>query len=158
MRGESNMQPDMQRPVMEHDYTFVRHGRSRRTFAVLVAIYAICAAAIVWIDAAWWIATILTLPTIPAILDLWVNPKFGVHLTPTRLDWHTGARQGSIALDEIDHIRFDTRWDFSVRVTVILNDAKRVRLPYQSLPPHTRFESELQARGVPVKRFHFVIF
>ncbi|MFT4962106.1 MAG: hypothetical protein ACI92Z_003202, partial [Paracoccaceae bacterium] len=107
--------------------------------------------------AAWWLMAIFMLLTIPAVLDLWRNPKSGLELTQTKLIWFTGRRQGSLNFSEIDRMRFDTRWDFSVRVTAILNTKKRLRLAYESLPPHHQFEAELQARGVTVVRHHFVV-
>ena len=63
-----------------------------------------------------------------------------------------------VPLSEIDHIRLDTRWDFSVRATVLLTNGKRLRLPYEALPPHRSFEAALQARGIRVERHHFNVF
>ncbi len=142
---------------MAINYSFSRQGRTRRTAVVVIAVYASCIAAIALLDAAWWLMSIISLLTIPALMDLWFNPKSGLELTQTELNWFTGRRKGSLKFAEIDTMRFDTRWDLSVRVTAILSDKKRVRLPYESLPPHRRFELELQAKDVRVNRHHFVV-
>lgn len=137
---------------------FNRHGRTLRTGAVLIAIYGVLLAAIIVVDAAWWLMAALALLTLPALWDMWRDPSAGVRLGETRLDWHTGRRSGTLELHEIDHMRFDTRWDFSVRVTAVLAGDKRIRLPYEALPPHRAFEAEFVARGVRVERHHFTIF
>lgn len=142
---------------MRAPYSFSRQGRTWKTALIVAAIYGACISAIVLIDAAWWLMSVFSLMTIPALLDLWFNPKSGLDLTQTALNWSTGRRQGTLNFSEINSMRFDTRLDFSVRVTAILHNKKQVRLPYESLPPHGIFETELQARDVKVGRHHFVV-
>ena len=139
-------------------FCFTRQGRDQRTVAILIVVYSVLLAAVLLVDAAWWLMAALALPTLPALWDLYTDPSAGVQLDQTRLDWHTGRYNGTLLLTEIDHIRFDTRWVFSVRVTAMLGDNKRVRLPYDALPPHHAFESALSAQGVRVVRHHFVKF
>jgi len=143
---------------MDGPFVFARSGRSWRTALILVAIYAVLLAAIALVDAAWWLMALLALLTLPALADLWRNPGAGVTLDVRRLIWHSGARTATLPLDEIDHMRFDTRFDLSVRVTAILTNTNRLRLPDESLPPHKTFEAELNARDIRVERHHFVVF
>jgi len=143
---------------VEQDLVFVRHGRSPRLVAVLILVYAMLIAGIILIDAAWWLMATLALLTLPALWDLWRDPSAGVRLGADRLEWHTGRRHATLELQEIKHMRFDTRWDFSVRVTAVLNNGKRARLPYEALPPHQIFEKSLVAHGVTVQRHHFTVF
>lgn len=138
--------------------TFTRRGRDRRVLAVVIGIYGVLLAAIILVDAAWWLMAALALLTLPALWDLWRDPSAGIRLDDTRLDWHSGRRSGTLELREIDHMRFDTRLDFSVRVTAVLKNDKRIRLPYEALPPHRAFEAGFDARGIAVKRHHFTIF
>jgi len=105
----------------------------------------------------WWLMATLALLTLPALWDLWRDPSTGLRLDDTRLEWHSGRRSGTLDLSEIDHMRFDTRWDFSVRVTAMLDNNKRVRLPYEALPPHRALEAAFSARGLRVERHHFSI-
>jgi hypothetical protein len=81
-----------------------------------------------------------------------------VRLSKDHLEWYTGTRKGALELAEIDYMRFDTRFDFSVRVTAILTNGKRIRLPDEAMPAHKTFEAELTARGIRVDRHHFVVF
>jgi hypothetical protein len=142
---------------MEAHYSFARQGRSRRTAMIVVAVNAACVAMIVLLEAAWWLMALVSLLTIPAVLDLWFNPRSGLELNQTQLTWFTGRRKGQVHLSEIDVMRFDTRWDLSVRVTAKLRDKTKVRLPYEALPPHRLFETELQRRDITVERHHFVV-
>lgn len=143
---------------MAKDFVFLRQGRSRRMMAVLILVYATLAGLIIMVDAAWWVIGLLAIPTLPALWDLWRNPSAGVQLGETKLAWHSGRRSGAIDLAEIDHMRFDTRWDFSVRVSAVLKGGKRVHLPFESTPPHRDFETAFQDRGIQVKRNHFSFF
>jgi hypothetical protein len=86
------------------------------------------------------------------------NPSAGLTLGPAHLEWHTGRREARVPLDDIATARFDTRLDFSVRVTLTFRDGKSLRLPQESMPPHRAFEEALQTRGVKTERHHFVVF
>ena len=143
---------------MAGGYAFTREARKLRTAIIVIGIYAALLAAFVLIDAAWWLMALLALPTLPALYDLWRNPSAGVRVSKDRLEWHTGTRNAALELTEIAYMRFDTRFDFSVRVTAILTNNKRVRLPDEALPAHKTFEAELTARGIRVNRHHFVVF
>lgn len=137
---------------------FARQGRTPRLLAILIGVYGVLLAAIIVIDAAWWLVAALALLTLPALWDLWRNPGAGLRLGDGRLDWYSGTHHATLELHDIDHMRFDTRWDFSVRVTAVLGNGKRVRLPDESLPPHQPFEAGLIAHGVAVQRHHFTVF
>lgn len=137
---------------------FSRQGRSPRVAAILVIVYVALLAAVLWLDAAWWLMVALALPTLPALYEIAANPSSGLRLGDDGLHWHSGRRHGDLALTEIDRMRFDTRWDLSVRVTAILTSGKSVRLPHESLPAHRTFEQALVLCGVPVERHHFTVF
>ncbi|SFU07071.1 hypothetical protein [Sedimentitalea nanhaiensis] len=143
---------------MSADFEYTRQGRTSRMAALLTAIYAVLTGAVVLMDAAWWLMAGLALLTLPALWDWYANPSAGVRLTGSHLYWHSGRRHGDLALAQIDHMRFDTRWDFSIRVRAVLTDGKRVHLPFEAIPPHREFEKHLQARGMAVKRSHFAFF
>ena len=140
---------------MSEPFEFVNRGRNRRTVFVLVLIYAALLAAVVFLQAAWWIAVLLALVTLPALWDLWSDRTAGLRLDGDGLHWYAGRRRASMALHEIDHMRFDTRLDFSVRVSAVQADRRRVRLPYEALPPHKALEAAFQGRGIRVERHHF---
>jgi len=142
----------------DEPFVFARRGRSARIFMVLIVIYAALAGAVILVDASPWLMAALALPTLPALWDLYFDPGAGVRLDAERLTWHSRRRRVDLGLDEIDHMRFDTRWDFSVRVSAVLHDGKRLRLPHEALPPHRLFETAFVNLGVTVTRHHFSIF
>lgn len=137
---------------------FRRQGRTGRTAVVVLVIYAGLAAARVWLDAAPWLVALLVLPTLPAVWDLWRNPQAMLMLDSRQLRWSAGQYGGTLDFDAIDHIRFDTRWDLSVRASAVLRSGRKIHLPPQCLPPHRSFEAALLARGVAVERHHFRVF
>jgi hypothetical protein len=42
-------------------------------------------------------------------------------------------------------------------VTIVLRDGRKLRLPYDALPPHKELESELQSRDVRTERNAFTV-
>ncbi len=136
-------------------FRHVNYGRNHRTATIVIAIYFVLIAAVILVDAAWWLMAILAAFTLPALWDLFTNRAAGVELDGTTLSWFTGKRRADMALQDIDHMRFDTRLDFSVRVSAVTPARKKIRLPYECLPPHQIFEQALSAQGVRVERHHF---
>ena len=140
---------------MAQPFEFQQQARRPVTAVVVVLVLVALWAAWVWLDAAGWLMLIFAAFTLPALRDLWRNPVAGLTLDDTSLRWHSGRYEGSVDLEELDHIRLDTRLDFSVRASAVLQTGRRVRLPFEVMPPHRAFEEALIARGVTVKRFHF---
>ncbi|WP_240336633.1 hypothetical protein [Tropicibacter sp. Alg240-R139] len=142
---------------MSETYSFERHHRQPRTVMILIAVYGGLVALIILFNAAWWIVGGLALFTLPTLWDLATNATAGLSLDGRALSWFSGRRAAEVQLDEIAYLRFDTRWDFSIRVTIYLTTDKCVRMPYDSLPPHRQFEEVAQAHGLRVERHHFTI-
>jgi len=140
---------------MTEPFVFEQQARSRRTLLIVLAVWAVLIAAWLWLEAAWWIMAFLAAFTLPAIYDLIRNPKAGLRLEDQTLSWFSGRRHGTLELSEIDHIRLDTRLDFSVRITAVLTSGRKIRLPFECTPPHQAFEDALNAQGVKTQRHHF---
>ncbi len=140
------------------EFTFARNNRAPRTVGVLICVYAALLALVIVFEAAWWLVALLALPTLPALWDVAQNTSAGLSLNESKLKWFTGSREAEIDCADIDYARFDTRWDFSVRVSLVLNSGKRIRLPDESTPHHRDFEQVLQQAGFRVERHHFVAF
>ncbi len=139
-------------------YTFTRRNRNSRTVVILIGVYAALLLLIIMFDAVWWLVGLLSLATLPALWDIVQDTSAGLQLEPDQLRWFTGKRQGEMKLSEIDFFRFDTRWDFSVRVSLVLHSGKKIRLPDESLPPHRDFQALLEQAGFRVERHHFMAF
>ena len=142
---------------MTAPFEHIVHGRNRRT----VAAVAVTVAMLVWLrlafGASMWLLGPFALVTLPASWDLWSNRSSGVFLDDDALSWHSGRRKGRIGLHEIAHLRFDRRFDFSMRVTVVLRSGQKIRLPQEALPPHPAFTTALQARGIEIQQHPFSI-
>ncbi|UWR01828.1 hypothetical protein K3740_12210 [Ruegeria conchae] len=139
-------------------FTFTRQNRNPRMVLILIGIYAVLTGLIVLFDAVWWLIGLLALTTLPALWDVLQDTSAGMELSDGTLRWHTGQRRGTLDLSTVKRFRFDTRWDFSVRVSAILKSEKRLRLPDESLPPHKQLEEVLQQAGIAVERHHFRVF
>lgn len=141
-------------------YRFQRRGRNAATALLAAAWLAVPAGLIATVGLSpWWLALLLP-PVLPAILDLVRDPRSGLVLDDTCLRWHRDGNQVAFDLADLDHLRFDTRWDFSVRVTLMprAGAGRPLRLPPDVIPPHRAFEAALTARGVAVRRQHFRVF
>ncbi|MEM6890379.1 MAG: hypothetical protein AAF636_19930 [Pseudomonadota bacterium] len=140
----------------ETPYVWVRSGRSLTGMVTVIAVWAALAAAYLMLDAAAWIVWGLAIFTLPALYDLIANPQAGLSLSENSLDWHSGRRHATLSRTEIDHLRLETRLDFSVRATAVLVSGRKVRLPFESTPPHQSLEAACQARGLRTERHHFL--
>ncbi|WP_171210442.1 MULTISPECIES: hypothetical protein [unclassified Ruegeria] len=139
-------------------FTYTRHNRTPRTVVILILVYAALISLVILFDAVWWLIGLLALPTLPALWDVVRDTSAGLSLDQNKLNWFTGNRTAEVKLSEIDYVRFDTRWDFSVRVSLITISGKRIRLPDESIPPHAEFESIFERAGIRVERHHFSVF
>jgi len=140
---------------MADTFHYETSGRSYRALVVLAGVYVGLLGAWLILDAAWWIVVFLALFTLPALWDFYTNRPAGLQLSDTRLEWWSGRGRAHMELSEIDHMRFDTRLDFSIRVSAVTPDKQRFRLPYDALPPHKEFEAECRSRGMKTERHHF---
>ena len=138
---------------------FQHHVQSRKAgaIALLIAIYAALIGAIVAIDAAPWLMGALAVPTLPALADIWTNRRAGLCLDDHTLSWYSGRTDGEVTLKRIAKVRFERRFDFSIRVSVLLTDGKRLRLPYEALPKGNALAGALERRGVAIERNPFSI-
>ena len=136
-------------------YRYETTGRNRRTLVVLILVWLAILAAITWLEASLILMALIALCTAPALYDLMSGRKSGLTLGSDGLAWFAGRRTGEIAWDKIDHIRLDTRLDFSVRASAVLTSGRKIRVPLEATPPADTFEQVLTERRVTVKRHHF---
>lgn len=136
-------------------FSYRRIGRSWATLFAVLGVWMLLAAAVLFIDASPWLMGALALFTLPAFWDLYRNPQSGLAFTPEALTWYTGDRDAQVAWQEIEKVRLDTRLDFSVRASVVLHSGRKIRVPYESTPPHNMLEAALNKNGVRTERHHF---
>lgn len=136
-------------------YHFHTHGRQRSTAIVVGTVWTLLLLAYLWLDASAVILGLIAAFTLPALSDLVRNPLSTFSLDDTHLRWRTPRQQADIALSEIDHLRFDTRLDLSVRLTVVRPSGVKIRVPFSATPPHAAFEPIAVQAGLVTKRQHF---
>ena len=110
------------------------------------------------LDAAWWIVFPFGLFTIPAILEAWHGDVARLSLDDTTLTWVSARHSGTLALQDIDFVRFDTRLDLAVNARVHLVTGAVMRLPIEAVPPYKRFCAALDQAGLRHERHHFGFF
>ena len=138
-------------------YRFQRNGRSLNALSILAAIWVTLLAAWWKLDVVGWILGLGVLVTVPAAWDFVTARPAGLELDDTRLTWWSGRHRGDVRLDTIDHVRFETRLDLSVRVRLVLANAAgtRVPIPQDAVPRWQELQDALSARGIDCRRHHF---
>ncbi|NQY60327.1 hypothetical protein [Cognatishimia sp.] len=139
------------------DYSYESQGRTPKSIAALVAMVIILIG-LDYIGTVWWIIVIVAMITLPAAIDVFVNATARLDLNAQHLFWKNRSQEVTIPLHEIEKIRFDGRMDMSVRVSVVLVDGRKLRMPYDAMPPHKELEAALQARDVRTERHAFTVF
>lgn len=137
------------------DFRHEFSGRSPRSIAVLGGAVLLILVAWALFDLAPWITVLLFLFTLPIAVEVARNPRSRLVLSDTSLKWMGPGMRARLPLGEIEKVRFDTRLDFSVRVTVQMITGRKLRFPPDALPDHKVLEHQLQSRGVKTERHHF---
>lgn len=138
-------------------FTYESHGRTSKAIAALIAMVVVMIG-MDYIGAVWWLIVIVAMITLPAAIDVFVNATARLELTDQQLFWKNRSQEVTIPLPEIEKIRFDGRMDLSVRVSIVLTDGRKLRLPYDAMPPHKELEAALQARDLRTERHAFAMF
>lgn len=128
---------------MSASYTFQRHGRTRGTLIVLALVYAALFAAWLLLSVAGWIIVALIVFTLPAIWDLWSNPRSEIEITGAAISWSHGKISATIQKSEIQRIRVDLRLDRSIKLTLILKTGRKIRVTQPAIPPLQQLEDAL---------------
>lgn len=140
---------------MSLPYHYTSQGRRPATLLVVLAVWALILAAYLLLEAAPVILALLGAFTLPAVYDLARNPQARFTLDAQTLSWRTGQQEAQIALAEIDHLRFDTRLDLSVRLTVVRPSGVKIRVPFPATPPADVLIPLAQQARVKTQRHHF---
>jgi hypothetical protein len=130
-------------------------ARTGKTAAILSVIWV--AIMLLWLllDLSNVIAFILLATTVPAAFDFANNRQASLRLDENSIDWTSGRASGTVALKQIEQVRFETRLDLSVRVRLVLRGGKRLSLPHDSLPPWEALQKAFEDRGIATQRHHF---
>jgi len=139
-------------------YHHQHHGRSPTNFVALAGAWAVLAGLWVGVGAAPWVVALLGMANLPLVWDIARNPQQWLRLDDRGLAWQGLGGQQHIALAEIDHVRLDRRFDFSMRITIVPKAGPRLCLPPGLAPPADALQSALQAHGISCQRHPFSLF
>ena len=137
------------------EYHYKRSGRNLPTLVTVGAVWVAIAMLYYAIDLAGWIAVLFLLFTIPALYDLVVDREAGLSVSGEKIEWFAGRQTGESLWSKVEHVRFDTRIDLSVKISLVLHNGRRVKLPIEATPPHRELEAVLENIGVKTSRHHF---
>ncbi|MCM2560810.1 hypothetical protein M8756_02895 [Lutimaribacter sp. EGI FJ00015] len=132
-----------------------RTGRARRNVVALALVWAGLLGMVLLFGAAAWIVLFLWLFSLPLAWEVWRNPESRLTLDSDTLAWHGMMGRDAVPLSLIDKVRFDRRLDLSMRVTLVLEDGRKIRLPHDVLPPPERLEAAFQAHRIATERNPF---
>ena len=138
-------------------YRFERSGRTVPAAVTLLLVWAALLTLWIVVQAAAWLMALLLAATVPAALDFAFARRSGLSLDTTHLRWWSGRHHGDARLGAIDHVRLERRFDMTVRVRLVLPDARRVTLPQAALPPVDRLTQALDDHGVAWQRHPFAL-
>ncbi len=138
-------------PLLDHR----NRGRNPRTALVLLGIWGLLVGLVLLFDAALWIVAGFALFTLPALWDLASDRVAGLVLTGQDLHWFSGRQEDTIPHLRIKAIRLDRRLDLSYRVSVVLTDDRRIRLPQECLPQIDTLARACEEAGIRVERHPF---
>lgn len=136
---------------------FDRPPRSRVAIVVLLAVWVGILALWRLVEAADWIIAAMLLLTLPAAWDFASGRRAGLRLGDGQLTWYSGRQKGEVALHRLTSVRFERRLDMTVRVRLVTDSGKRIRIPQDALPPDQEFEQALQDHGVRTERHPFAL-
>ena len=133
------------------------HGRNRRTIGALVVAVAFLGF-LYSIGTTGWILTLLSVFALPALVDVIFNPLSTFEIDDDAIRWRSVTQVAAVGLDKVRQVRVDTRLDISIRVTLMLVDGSKMRIPQDVLPPRNTLETALADRDIPIERHHFRLF
>jgi hypothetical protein len=140
---------------VSHTLDFTRHARRRSNGLILLGVWSLLL--LIWLqfDASPWIIAVLTLATAPALWGWAKGRRAGLSASDAGLSWYSGPHGASLHWAEVQHLRLDTRLDWSIRATLTLTNGQRLRLPLEAVPDPDALEAVFQARNIAVERHHF---
>ncbi|MDA7428681.1 hypothetical protein PGB28_09440 [Primorskyibacter aestuariivivens] len=136
-------------------YRFEASARGPRAVLGLALWWAGLLAAYLIFDATLWILLPLALASLPALYELGKGARATLEIDSDEFRWSSGRRQGRMLRSEVDRVRLDTKLDMSLRMSLVTPEGRKIRLPYECVPPRKALEEELDTRGITVERHHF---
>ncbi|MDA5556393.1 hypothetical protein [Shimia sp. MMG029] len=126
-------------------------GRNRRSIIVLT-LTIVALGGLLFAGTHWAIVAFLSLFTLPTLVDVLFNPQASFALTEDEVRWKNATQEADIALGKIQSIQIATRLNVAFRITLVMYDGAKVRIPQDVLPPRADLEAAFNHLSIPVNR------
>jgi len=138
-------------------FHFTRSARSPRALIFVTLWWLVLFVLYTALDASPVIVVILACASLPALYDIYTGGTAELRIDEKNIHWRSGRRLGQLALTELKLMRFDTKLDMSVRLTLLTHHGAKVRLPYECVPAGAEIEPYLTENGIPFEKHHFAL-
>jgi len=126
------------------------YGRNPRSILVLCLV-TIGLAALLAFGIHWGIVAVLSLFLIPTLVDVAFNPVATIELDDNGIRWKNATQEAELSFAQIKSVHVATRLGVAFRITLIMYDDAKVRIPQDVLPPRADLEAVLGHHDIPVK-------
>ncbi|MFY0660217.1 MAG: hypothetical protein JXR15_06970 [Shimia sp.] len=127
------------------------HGRNPRSIVMLCLVSA-GLLGLLAIGVHWAIVVVLSLIAVPAFVDVIFNPIASFALDENGIRWKNVTQEAELGFHQIKSAHIATRLGVAFRITLIMFDDAKVRIPQDVLPPRTDLEAALSRHDIPIKR------
>lgn len=128
-----------------------QHGRNPRSLIVLFLVSAGLIGLLVY-GTHWGIVAVLSFLLIPTLVDVAFNPIATFELDENGIRWKNATQEAELGFHQVKSVHVATRLNVAFRITLIMHDDAKVRIPQDVLPPRADLESALTRHDIPVKR------
>lgn len=127
------------------------HGRNPRSMLVL-SLVTIGLIGLLGYGIHWGIVAVLSFFVIPTLVDVAFNPVATFELDDNGIRWKNATQEAELGFHQIKSVHVATRLGVAFRITLVMYDEAKVRIPQDVLPPRAKFEAALEHHDIPVKR------
>lgn len=100
----------------------------------------------------WGIVAVLSFFVMPTLVDVAFNPVATFELDDNGIRWKNATQESELSFHQIKSVHVATRLGVAFRITLIMYDEAKVRIPQDVLPPRADLEAALDRHSIPVKR------
>ncbi len=127
------------------------YGRNQRS---LVVLFLVSAGLIGLLGSGthWGIVVALSFFLIPTLVDVVFNPVATFELDRKGIRWKNATQEAELGFNQIKSVHIATRLNVAFRITLIMHDDAKVRIPQDVLPPRTDLAAALACHDIPIQR------
>lgn len=140
---------------MSDPYVYERRGRTALTAIVVALVYIFLAVGLVYLNLSQWLVLIGFVLTLPAFFDLISDVQSGMTISSDEVSWFHGKKTAAIPLADARRFRIDLRMDRSVKLSIELENGRKIRVAQPATPPLKELEDILSKMGIEYRKNPF---